>query len=538
MPSSKPTSKFTTFTLIFILIIIISSLIPVHATDPDEDDIDLEGIEELIAVDEQEDHERTQNGNLGSTRVLSRAQKVVLELNHDNTKKTLDGNEYVLVLGYTPWCPRSAELMPQFAEAANVLKDLGSPVLMGKLDAERYPKMASLVEIKGYPTLILFVNGTSQPYTGGYTAEEIAIWVRKKSGDPVVRLSSVAEAEDFVKKHSLFALGNSICSPNEIFQGVRYGEFIKAAVSDNEIQFAETNSIEIAELLFATIKPTDPFLGLVKSEPERYTAFDSPFESNEILQFLELNKFPLVTTLTELNSMKVYSSRVKLQVYIFGEVDELKVISEPLQDFARKFWSKIMILLVDIKEDDLAKPFLTLLGLEGSEDIVVAAFDNKISTKYILESDPTPANIEEFCSGLVQGTIAPYFKSQPVPDNKNVSVRIVVGKTFDSEILGSSKNILLEVHSPWCMNCEATTKQVEKLAKHFKNYDDLVFARIDASANEHPQFQVTDFPVLLFYPAADKTNPIQLPSKYSTKDMATFIKKHIRKEEHETKDEL
>ncbi|GAB2228106.1 hypothetical protein Drorol1_Dr00009936 [Drosera rotundifolia] len=533
MPSSKPTSKFTTFTLIFILIIIISSLIPLHATDPDEDDIDLEGIEELIAVDEQEDHERTQNGNLGSTRVLSRAQRVVLELNHDNTKKTLDGNEYVLVLGYTPWCPRSAELMPQFAEAANVLKDLGSPVLMGKLDAERYPKMASLLEIKGYPTLILFVNGTSQPYTGGYAAEEIVIWVRKKSGDPVVRLSSVAEAEDFVKKHSLFALGYF-----DQFEGVRYGEFIKAAVADNEIQFAETNFIEIAELLFATIKPTDPFLGLVKSEPERYTTFDSPFESNEILQFLELNKFPLVTTLTELNSMKVYSSHVKLQVYIFGEVDELKVISEPLQDIAGKFWSKIMILLVDTKEDDLAKPFLTLLGLEGSEDIVVAAFDNKISTKYVLESDPAPANIEEFCSGLVQGTIAPYFRSQPVPDNENVSVRIVVGKTFDSEILGSLKNILLEVHSPWCMNCEATTKQVEKLAKHFKKYDDLVFARIDASANEHPKLQVTDFPVLLFYPAADKTNPIRLPSKYSTKDMATFIKKHIRKEEHETKDEL
>jgi len=41
------------------------------------------------------------------------------------------------------------------------------------------------------------------------------------------------------------------------------------------------------------------------------------------------------------------------------------------------------------------------------------------------------------------------------------------------------------------MNCEALSKQVEKLAKHFKGFDNLVFARIDASANEHTKLQVS-----------------------------------------------
>jgi len=40
------------------------------------------------------------------------------------------------------------------------------------------------------------------------------------------------------------------------------------------------------------------------------------------------------------------------------------------------------------------------------------------------------------------------------------------------------------------MSCETTSKQVEKLAKHFKGLENLVFARIDASANEHPKLQV------------------------------------------------
>ena len=48
-----------------------------------------------------------------------------------------------------------------------------------------------------------------------------------------------------------------------------------------------------------------------------------------------------------------------------------------------------------------------------------------------------------------------------------------------------------QVHTPWCIGCETTSKHVEKLAKHFKGLDNLVFARIDASTNEHPKLQVS-----------------------------------------------
>lgn len=48
-----------------------------------------------------------------------------------------------------------------------------------------------------------------------------------------------------------------------------------------------------------------------------------------------------------------------------------------------------------------------------------------------------------------------------------------------------------QVFTPWCINCEATSKQVEKLAKHYKGSSNLIFARIDASANEHPKLQVS-----------------------------------------------
>lgn len=499
---------------------------------------DLEDIEELMALDEEEEQQQQQQEDgvhvkSSEAEILSKAQRIVLELNNDNTKRVIDENEFVLVLGYAPWCVRSAELMPQFAEAANLLKEWGSGLLLAKLDAERYTKAASTLGIRGFPTLLLFTNGSSQVYTGGFSAEEIVIWARKKTGVPVFRISDQREAEEFVKRYPVFVVGFF-----EKFEGPDYEEFIKSATSDNEIQFVETNNIDVAKVLFPDIKPFSPFIGLVKSEPERYTTFEGSFKMDNITQFLEYNKFPLVTTLTELNSLRVYSSPIKLQIFVFALGDEFKSLLQPLQSVAKKFKSKIMFVYVDITEENLAKPLLTLYGLEESQKTTVTAFNNRISSKYLLEADPTAINIEEFCSGILNGTLSSYFKSQPIPNNDDASIHIVVGKTFDELVLSNPRNVLLEVHTPWCINCDATSKQMEKLAKHFKAMDNLIFAKIDASANEHSKLQVDDFPALLFYPADDKSKPIKVSTKYSLKDLAAFINKNVKYQDKAFKDEL
>ncbi|KAI4331244.1 hypothetical protein MLD38_029448 [Melastoma candidum] len=519
--------------ILAILLLVINFSI-LNAEDAPVDD-DLEEIEELIALDEEEGRgdEWDAHAKLSDAEVLTKAQRIVLELNSDSTRRVIEQNEFVLLLGYAPWCARSAELMPQFAEAATLLKEMRSPVVLAKLDAERYPRAASDVEIKGFPTLLLFVNGTRKAYSGGFSAEEIVIWVRKKTGAPVIRVNSAAEAEELLKKYHMFVVGLL-----EKFQGSDYEEFVKAATANNDIQFIEVNDLHSARVLYPDIQSSKSFLGIVKNEPEKYTSYEGDFSEDKILQFLDLNKFPLVTHLTEANSIKVYSSPMKLQVMVFAEEDELKKLVEPLQNVARKFKPEIMFITVNMADENLAKPFLTLYGIENSDDTVVAAFDNKISSKYLLEADPTPAKIEEFAAKLLQGVIPPFFKSQPVPDNTDALIQVVVGKTLDDLVLKSPKNVLLEVHTPWCTTCESTSKKVEKLAKHFKGNDNLVFARIDASVNEHPKLQVNDYPTLLLYSTTDKHNPTKVSAKLGLKDMANLINKHTRVKKDAEKDEL
>jgi protein disulfide-isomerase A1 len=514
--------------LSFLIFVARSSDVAVEAGSEEE----LDDLEQLLAVDEQLQEERPEQQSEAET--VSKAQRIVVELNGDNTKRLIDGNEYVMVLGYAPWCARSAELMPRFAEAATDLKEIGSSVLMAKIDGERYSKVASQLEIKGFPTLLLFVNGTSQSYTGGFSSEEIVIWVQKKTGASTIKLDTVDEASGFLKKHHTFILG--LFEKSEDSSG--HDEFVKAASLDNEIQFVETSSIDVAKLLFPNLKTNNVFVGLVKTEAEKYTSYDGPCQAEKIVEFLNSNKFPLVTKLTESNTVRVYSSPVKLQVMVFSKTDDFESLAQPLEDIARKFKSKLMLIYIDISNENLAMPFLTLFGIEDAKKTVVAAFDNNLNSKYLLESDPSPSNIEEFCFGLAHGTVSAYYKSQPIPDNQNASVVAVVGRTFDEVVLRSSENVLLEVHTPWCINCEALSKQVEKLSQHFKGFENLVFARIDASANEHPKLTVDDYPTILLYKTGEKENPLKLSTKSSAKDMAVLINKELKWKDQSGKDEL
>jgi protein disulfide-isomerase A1 len=69
-----------------------------------------------------------------------------------------------------------------------------------------------------------------------------------------------------------------LCSSISIFwQGAEHEEFVKAATADNEVQFVETSDTSVAKVLFPGITSEEKFVGLVKSEPEKFEKFGKYF---------------------------------------------------------------------------------------------------------------------------------------------------------------------------------------------------------------------------------------------------------------------
>eukprot|EP00475_Leptophrys_vorax_P040976 TRINITY_DN76974_c0_g1_i1.p1 TRINITY_DN76974_c0_g1~~TRINITY_DN76974_c0_g1_i1.p1 ORF type:complete len:226 (+),score=23.31 TRINITY_DN76974_c0_g1_i1:56-679(+) len=94
--------------------------------------------------------------------------------------KLADGRRKVLVLFYATWDRFSKAMVPEFARAARLLASHRS-LLLAKVDADKYWKLAARYDATAYPHLIIFNKGDKLgvTYDGERTAEAIVDYLLK-----------------------------------------------------------------------------------------------------------------------------------------------------------------------------------------------------------------------------------------------------------------------------------------------------------------------------------------------------------------------
>jgi len=167
------------------------------------------------------------------------------------------------------------------------------------------------------------------------------------------------------------------------------------------------------------------------------------------------------------------------------------------------------------------------MGLAGTSVPCVGIDDPAKGFHYAFdESVPFDAVAAgEWIEKFAKGEVPPTIKSEPIPENNNGPVKILVQKNFDAIVKDSTKDVLVEFYAPWCGHCKKLTPIYEKLGETFGKIESVVVAKIDATANDvDPKYNIRGFPTLKFFPANNKDAPINFEGDRSLEPLAKFIK--------------
>ncbi|KAJ4910971.1 Protein disulfide isomerase-like 1-4 [Raphanus sativus] len=447
-------------------------------------------------------------------------EKDVVVIKERNFTDVIENNEYVMVEFYAPWCGYCQSLAPEYAAAATELK--GNGVVLAKIDATEENELAHQYSVQGFPTILFFVDGEHKPYTGGRTKETIVTWVKKKIGPSVYNLTTLDDAEKVLTSGNKVVLGylNSLV-------GVEHDQLAAASKAEDDVNFYQTVNPDVAKMFHIDPESKRPALVLVKREEEKISHFDGEFVKSALVSFVSANKLPLVTVFTPESAQEIFESAIKKQLLLFATKNESEKVLLEFAEAAKAFKGKLIFVYVDVDNEEYGQPVADYFGASNNSPKLVAFTGNEDPKKHYFYGEIKSDEIKTFGEEFLSDKLKPFYKSDPIPENNDGDVKIVVGDNFDEIVLDESKDVLLEVYAPWCGHCEALEPIYNKLAKHLRSIDSLVIAKMDGTTNEHPKAKAEGFPTILFFPAGNKTSePITVDADRTVVAFYKFMRKH------------
>ncbi|KMT02069.1 hypothetical protein BVRB_9g207980 [Beta vulgaris subsp. vulgaris] len=449
-------------------------------------------------------------------------EKDVVVLKEKNFTDVIEGNTYVLVEFYAPWCGHCQQLAPEYAAAATQLKSDGVDVVLAKVDATEENELAHQFDVQGFPTVLFFVDGEHKTYNGQRTKEAIVTWIKKKTGPGVYNITTTEEAEKILTSNEKVVLAylNSLTGPES-------DEFAAASRLEDDVNFYQTVEPNVAKLFEIDAEAKRPALVLLKKDVDKFNHFDGKFAKSAIAEFVFANKLPLVTTFTRESAPLIFESQIKKQLLLFATSNDSEKVLPIFGEASKSFKGKIIFVYVQLDNEDTGKPVADYFGVTGDAPTVIAYTGNEDAKKYFLEGEVTLDKLKVFGEDFVEDKLKPFYKSDPIPETNDDDVKIVVGNNFDELVLDESKDVLLEIYAPWCGHCQSLEPTYNKLARHLREIDSIVIAKMDGTTNEHPRAKADGFPTILFFPAGNKSfDPITVDVDRTVVAFYKFLKKH------------
>ncbi|XP_041966139.1 protein disulfide-isomerase A3 [Alosa sapidissima] len=453
----------------------------------------------------------------------------VLEFTDDDFDSRIGDHDMILVEFFAPWCGHCKRLAPEYEAAATRLKGI---VALAKVDCTANSNVCSKYGVSGYPTLKIFRDGEEAGgYDGPRTADGIVSHLKKQAGPASVEVKTQAEFDKFTADRDssvvgFFADGGSSAQ----------AEFLKSASALREsYRFAHTNNEDLLKkydveaegvILFRPPHLTNKFEdSSVKFSEEKFT-------NAKIKRFIQDSIFGMCPHMTDDNKDLLRGKDLLVAYY---DVDYEKnpkgsnYWRNRVMKVAKGFLDQGKKLNFAVANKNSFSHDLSEMGLDASAgEIPVVGIRTAKGDKYVMQEEFSRDGkaLERFLQDYFDGNLKRYLKSEPIPENNDGPVKVLVAENFDSIVNDDSKDVLIEFYAPWCGHCKSLEPKYNELGEKLANDPNIVIAKMDATANDVPsQYEVRGFPTLFFSPAGQKDSPKKYEGGREVSDFISYLKR-------------
>ncbi|XP_021772615.1 protein disulfide-isomerase-like [Chenopodium quinoa] len=467
-------------------------------------------------------------------------EEYVITLDHSNFTNEVSKHDFILVEFYAPWCGYCKKLAPEYEKAAATLSKHDPPITLAKVDLNdetNKEHFRSQIKIRGFPTLKILRNGgkivhdyKNQPQV----ADDIVNYVKKQLGPASTEIKSVDDAAKIISiidEEKVFIAG---VFPK--FEGEEYENFIKLADKlRSDYEFVHTLDAKVLPRGDSSVK--GPLVRLLKPFDELF-ADTKNFDLDALEKFIQEEDVPSVIPFT-MDPGNTYLRKV-----FSGQNTKIIIILDLKSENAAALKSRFNDIAVLLKGDN--KYFL-LGDLEASKDLLKhykldeslapLIFIHKTEAEKYLKTNVEPDQLAPWFKKFLDGKLEPFLRSQPIPEENNEPVKVVVLHSLQDMVFNSGKDVFLEFYAPWCGHCKNLAPTLDEIAVSYEKDPNILIAKFDASANDVPSdtFKVEGFPTMFFI--TKNKEIIEYSGSRKKEDIIEFIEKH-RSDEKKSEPEI